>query len=43
LKEALSFLKYKSPAKDELLKMYFGEKEYEKYNIIPVTNLSSCQ
>lgn len=36
LKEALSFLKYKSPAKDELLKMYFGEKEYEKYNIIPV-------
>lgn len=36
LKEALKFLKYKSPAKDELLKMYFGEKEYEKYNIIPV-------
>ncbi|BAP31119.1 uncharacterized protein CHSO_2082 [Chryseobacterium sp. StRB126] len=36
LKEALRFLKYKSPAKDELLKMYFGEKEYEKYNIIPV-------
>ncbi|MBP2616317.1 DUF2723 domain-containing protein [Chryseobacterium jejuense] len=36
LKDALQFLKYKSPAKDELLKMYFGEKEYEKYNIIPV-------
>lgn len=36
LKEALKFLKLKSPAKDELLKMYFGEKEYEKYNIIPV-------
>ncbi|MGL6125885.1 glycosyltransferase family 117 protein [Chryseobacterium artocarpi] len=36
VKEALQFLKYKSPAKDELLKMYFGEKEYEKYNIIPV-------
>ncbi|MGE8553208.1 MAG: DUF2723 domain-containing protein [Chryseobacterium jejuense] len=36
LKEAIKFLKYKSPAKDELLKMYFGEKEYEKYNIIPV-------
>lgn len=38
LKDALKFLKYKSPAKDELLKMYFGEKEYEKYNIIPVHN-----
>ncbi|RMZ58263.1 DUF2723 domain-containing protein [Chryseobacterium nematophagum] len=37
LKEALSFIKYKSPAKDELLKMYFGEEKYEKYNIIPVT------
>ncbi|WP_185269398.1 DUF2723 domain-containing protein [Chryseobacterium bernardetii] len=36
LKDAIQFLKYKSPAKDELLKMYFGEKEYEKYNIIPV-------
>ncbi|AZA93500.1 Protein of uncharacterised function (DUF2723) [Chryseobacterium nakagawai] len=36
LKDAIKFLKYKSPAKDELLKMYFGEKEYEKYNIIPV-------
>ena len=38
LKEAIKFLKYKSPAKDELLKMYFGEEEYEKYNIIPVHN-----
>ncbi|MCS4301849.1 DUF2723 domain-containing protein [Chryseobacterium sp. BIGb0232] len=36
VKEAIGFLKYKSPAKDELLKMYFGEKEYERYNIIPV-------
>ncbi|WP_160138687.1 DUF2723 domain-containing protein [Chryseobacterium sp. c4a] len=36
VKDAIRFLKYKSPAKDELLKMYFGEKEYEKYNIIPV-------
>ncbi|MEE6126791.1 DUF2723 domain-containing protein [Chryseobacterium arthrosphaerae] len=36
LKEVIQFLKSKSPAKDELLKMYFGEKEYEKYNIIPV-------
>ncbi|MGU3374769.1 glycosyltransferase family 117 protein [Chryseobacterium sp. M5A1_1a] len=36
LKEAMQFLKSKSPEKDELLKMYFGDKEYEKYNIIPV-------
>ena len=36
LKEAMQFLKLKSAEKDELLKMYFGEKEYEKYNIIPV-------
>ncbi|WP_353145393.1 DUF2723 domain-containing protein [Chryseobacterium sp.] len=36
LKEAMAFLTFKSPAKDELLKMYFGDKEYEKYNIIPV-------
>lgn len=36
LKEAIQFLKLKSPEKDELLKMYFGETEYEKYNIIPV-------
>jgi len=37
LKEAMSFIKQKSPAKDELLKMYFGEEKYEKYNILPVT------
>lgn len=36
MKEAIQFLKLKSPAKDELLKMYFGENEYEKYNLIPV-------
>ncbi|WP_370900164.1 protein O-mannosyl-transferase family [Chryseobacterium gossypii] len=36
LKEALNFIKYKSPAKDELLKLYFGEEKYEKYNILPV-------
>lgn len=36
MKEALSFLKYSSPAKNELLKMYFGEEKYEKYNILPV-------
>ncbi|MDN5480815.1 MAG: DUF2723 domain-containing protein, partial [Chryseobacterium sp.] len=37
LKEAVSFLKFKSPEKDELLKMYFGEEKYAEYNILPVT------
>jgi len=36
LKEAINFIKLKSPEKDELLKMYFGEEKYEKYNILPV-------
>ncbi|WP_080779335.1 glycosyltransferase family 117 protein [Chryseobacterium phocaeense] len=36
LKEAVDFIKFKSPEKDELLKMYFGEEKYEKYNILPV-------
>lgn len=36
MKEAINFLKYTSPAKNELLKMYFGEEKYEKYNILPV-------
>ncbi|WP_153392458.1 glycosyltransferase family 117 protein [Chryseobacterium vaccae] len=36
LKEAINFIKFKSPEKDELLKMYFGEEKYEKYNVLPV-------
>ncbi|MDH6253896.1 hypothetical protein M2347_003623 [Chryseobacterium sp. H1D6B] len=36
LKEAMNFIKFKSPEKDEVLKMYFGEEKYEKYNILPV-------
>ncbi|KFF01631.1 glycosyltransferase family 117 protein, partial [Chryseobacterium luteum] len=36
LKEAVNFIKFKSPEKDELLKMYFGEEKFEKYNILPV-------
>ena len=36
LKQAIEFIKFKSPEKDELLKMYFGEEKYEKYNILPV-------
>lgn len=37
LKDAMKFLKFQSSEKDELLKIYFGEKQYEKYNIIPVS------
>ncbi|MCJ7935661.1 MAG: DUF2723 domain-containing protein [Chryseobacterium sp.] len=36
LKEAIDFIKFKSPEKDRLLKMYFGEEKYERYNILPV-------
>ncbi len=36
LKEAISFIKHKSPAKDEVLKMIFGEDRYERFNILPV-------
>lgn len=37
LKEAVNFLKVKSPEKDEILKMIFGEARYEKYNFLPVS------
>ncbi|EJL67469.1 glycosyltransferase family 117 protein [Chryseobacterium populi] len=37
LKEAVNFLKIKSPEKDEILKMIFGEERYEKYNFLPVS------
>ena len=37
LKEAVNFLKVKSPEKDEVLKMIFGESRYEKYNFLPVS------
>lgn len=36
MKDAMSFIKHNSSAKNELLKMYFGEDKYEKYNILPV-------
>ncbi|WP_267402979.1 MULTISPECIES: DUF2723 domain-containing protein [unclassified Chryseobacterium] len=36
LKEAVNFIKHKSPEKDEILKMIFGEEKYEKYNFLPV-------
>ena len=37
LKEAISFLKMKSPEKDEIVKMIFGEERYQKFNFLPVT------
>lgn len=37
MKEAVNFIKYKSPEKDEILKMIFGEERYEKYNFLPVS------
>jgi hypothetical protein len=36
LKDAMNFIKMKSPQKDEILKMIFGEERYEKYNFLPV-------
>jgi hypothetical protein len=37
MKEAMNFIKYKSPEKDEILKMIFGEERYEKFNFLPVS------
>ncbi|MCU7613730.1 DUF2723 domain-containing protein [Chryseobacterium sp. GMJ5] len=37
LKEAVNFLKSKSPEKDEILKMIFGDERFEKYNFLPVS------
>jgi len=37
LKEAVNFLKMKSPEKDEIIKMIFGEERFEKFNFLPVT------
>ncbi|AZA83179.1 DUF2723 domain-containing protein [Chryseobacterium lactis] len=40
MKEAIDFIKLKSPEKDELLKMYFGEEKYEGFNILPVNKFT---
>ncbi|MBQ0152390.1 MAG: DUF2723 domain-containing protein [Chryseobacterium sp.] len=40
MKEAMNFLKMKSPEKDEVLKMIFGEARYEKYNFLPVNKFT---
>ena len=37
IKEAVNFLKKKSPEKDEILKLLFGEEKYQRYNFLPVS------
>ncbi|MBS1572345.1 MAG: DUF2723 domain-containing protein [Bacteroidetes bacterium] len=37
IKDAINFIKQKSPEKDEVLKMIFGDEKYEKFNFIPVS------
>lgn len=37
IKDAVNFIKIKSPEKDEVLKEIFGEERYEKYNFLPVS------
>lgn len=36
VKDAINFIKMKSPAKNEILKMLFGTEKYEKLNFLPV-------
>lgn len=38
VKEAMDFIKVKSPEKDAVLKMLFGESKYERFNFLPVSN-----
>ena len=37
IKEAVNFLKNKSPEKDEVLKLLFGEEKFERFNFLPVS------
>lgn len=37
IKEAINFLKKKSPEKDQILKYLFGEEKYERFNFLPVS------
>lgn len=37
VKEAINFIRQKSPQKDEMLKLLFGEEKYDKFNFIPVS------
>lgn len=36
IREAMNFLKKKSPEKDEILKLLFGEEKFERFNFLPV-------
>lgn len=36
VQEAIKFIKTKSPEKDEIVKILFGEENYEKFNFLPV-------
>ena len=37
VKEAINFIKLKSPEKDEMIKILFGEDRFEKFNFLPVS------
>lgn len=37
IKDAVNFLKKKSPEKDEILKLLFGQDKYERFNFLPVS------
>ena len=37
IKDAVNFLKKKSPKKDEILKLLFGQDKYERFNFLPVS------
>lgn len=39
VKDALRFLKIKSAEKDEILKFYFGDTRYERFNFIPCNKM----
>ena len=37
IKDAVNFLKKKSPEKDEILKLLFGEEKFDRFNFLPVS------
>ncbi len=37
IKDAVNFLRKRSPEKDEILKLLFGEDKYERFNFLPVS------
>lgn len=40
VKEAINFIKLKSPEKDEMIKILFGEDRFEKFNFLPVSKFT---